>query len=74
MSEYSYYKALVFYLQEQPNLLNDLLTVLTPRIDHARVVRMFSAKDNDNVPLIKPYLISVQHVCCKPARYLKLKI
>ncbi|QRV88920.1 Clathrin [Ceratobasidium sp. AG-Ba] len=57
-----YYKALVFYLQEQPNLLNDLLTVLTPRIDHARVVRMFSAKDNDNVPLIKPYLISVQHL------------
>ncbi|ELU43586.1 clathrin heavy chain 1 [Rhizoctonia solani AG-1 IA] len=58
----SYYKALVFYLQEQPNLLNDLLTVLTPRIDHTRVVRMFSGKDNDNVPLIKPYLISVQQL------------
>ncbi|KAF8757718.1 Ubiquinone biosynthesis monooxygenase COQ6, mitochondrial [Rhizoctonia solani] len=57
-----YYKALVFYLQEQPNLLNDLLTVLTPRIDHTRVVRMFSGKDNDNVPLIKPYLISVQQL------------
>lgn len=63
---WSYYKALVFYLQEQPNLLNDLLTVLTPRIDHTRVVRMFSGKDNDNVPLIKPYLISVQQVRFPP--------
>ncbi|EJD47981.1 clathrin heavy chain [Auricularia subglabra TFB-10046 SS5] len=57
-----YYKALSFYLQEQPTLLNDLLTVLIPRIDHARVVRMFQHKDNDNVPLIKPYLIAVQHL------------
>ncbi|KZS94509.1 clathrin heavy chain 1 [Sistotremastrum niveocremeum HHB9708] len=57
-----YYRALTFYLQEQPTLLNDLLTVLTPRIDHSRVVRMFQNKDNDNVPLIKPYLIAVQHL------------
>ena len=42
-------------------LLNDLLTVLTPRIDHTRVVRMFQ-RSGDNVPLIKPYLISVQKV------------
>ena len=41
-------------------LLNDLLTVLQPRIDHARVVRMFQR--SDNVPLIKPYLIAVQHL------------
>ena len=58
---HSYYKALSFYLQEQPMLLNDLLTVLTPRIDHTRVVRMFQR--SDNVPLVKPYLISVQKVC-----------
>jgi len=58
----SYYKALSFYLAEQPSLLNDLLTVLIPRIDHSRVVRMFQHKDNDNVPMIKPYLIAVQHV------------
>ncbi|KAF8998593.1 clathrin heavy chain 1 [Cyathus striatus] len=32
-----YYKALTFYLQEQPTLLTDLLTVLIPRIDHSRV-------------------------------------
>ena len=33
-----YYKALNFYLQDHPTQLNDLLTVLTPRVDHARVV------------------------------------
>ena len=41
-------------------LLNDLLTVLAPRIDHTRVVRIFQR--SDNVPLIKPYLIAVQGV------------
>ncbi|KAF8327169.1 clathrin heavy chain 1 [Cantharellus anzutake] len=54
--------ALSFYLGEQPMLLNDLLGVLIPRIDHSRVVRMFSTKENDNLPLIKPYLISIQHL------------
>jgi clathrin heavy chain len=57
---YSYYKAVSFYLQEQPTLLNDLLTVLIPRIDHSRVVRTF--KQIDHIPLIRPYLIAVQHV------------
>ncbi|KAL7409328.1 clathrin heavy chain 1 [Mrakia frigida] len=57
-----YYKALTFYLSEQPTLLTDLLVVLTPRIDHARVVRMFQRKDNDNVPLIKNYLVAIQHL------------
>lgn len=55
-----YYKALTFYLQEQPNLLTDLLTVLIPRIDHSRVVRMF--RQIDHIPLIRSYLIAVQHV------------
>lgn len=57
---YSYYKSLSFYLQEQPNLLTDLLSVLIPRIDHSRVVRMFA--QIDHIPLIRPYLIAVQHV------------
>ncbi|KAG8915959.1 hypothetical protein FRC02_004302, partial [Tulasnella sp. 418] len=57
-----YYKALTFYLQEQPLLLVDLLTVLTPRIDHTRVVRMFSQSNNDNLPLIRSYLMAVQHL------------
>lgn len=55
-----YYKALSFYLQEQPTLLTDLLTVLVPRIDHTRVVKIF--QKTDNLPLIKPYLIAVQHL------------
>jgi clathrin heavy chain len=53
-----YYKALRFYLEEQPMLINDLLTVLTPRIDHTRVVKLL--EKSDNIPLIKPYLTSVQ--------------
>lgn len=43
-------------------LLNDLLSVLIPRIDHSRVVRMFSTEENDNLPLIKSYLVSIQNV------------
>ena len=56
----SYYKALTFYLQEQPTLLTDLLSVLIPRIDHSRVVRVF--RQIDQIPLIRSYLIAVQHV------------
>ncbi|RPD64311.1 clathrin heavy chain 1 [Lentinus tigrinus ALCF2SS1-7] len=55
-----YYKALTFYLQEQPTLLTDLLSVMIPRIDHARVVRMF--RQIDHIPLIRSYLIAVQHL------------
>ncbi|ODH28145.1 hypothetical protein ACO22_04005 [Paracoccidioides brasiliensis] len=53
-----YYRALNFYLQEQPLLLTDLLQALTPRIDVNRVVRMF--EKSDNIPLIKPFLLNVQ--------------
>ncbi|KAJ3382198.1 hypothetical protein HDU84_004560 [Entophlyctis sp. JEL0112] len=55
-----YFKALRFYLENQPLLLNDVLVVLTPRIDHTRVVQMF--QKTNNLPLIKPYLISVQQL------------
>ncbi|KAK7679481.1 hypothetical protein QCA50_017535 [Cerrena zonata] len=55
-----YYKSLTFYLQEQPTLLTDLLTVLIPRIDHSRVVRTF--RQIDHIPLIRSYLIAVQHL------------
>ncbi len=58
--EFSYYKALQFYLTEQPLLLTDLLSVLIPRIDHSRVVRIFRVADH--IPLIRSYLIAVQHV------------
>ena len=53
-----YYRALNFYLQEQPPLITDLLQALTPRIDVSRVVRMF--EKSDNIPLIKPFLLNVQ--------------
>lgn len=53
-----YYRALNFYLQEQPSLLTDLLQALTPRIDVNRVVKMF--EKSDNIPLIKPFLLNVQ--------------
>lgn len=49
-----------FYLDEAPLQLNDLLSVLTQRVDHARVVQMFMK--SDNLPLIKPYLVSIQHI------------
>lgn len=55
-----YYKALGFYLEQQPTLLTDLLSVLIPRVDHTRVVRIFQKQDN--VPLIRGYLIAVQHL------------
>lgn len=53
------YRALTFYLEQHPLLLNDLLVAM-PRVDAARVVRMFKRKDNDNIPLIRSWLISVQ--------------
>ena len=53
-----YYRALNFYLQEQPLLITDLLQALIPRIDVNRVVRMF--EKSDNIPIIKPFLLNVQ--------------
>ncbi|XP_050410102.1 clathrin heavy chain 1 [Patella vulgata] len=53
-----YYKAIQFYLDFKPILLNDLLLVLTPRLDHTRSVNFFTKANQ--VPLVKPYLRSVQ--------------
>ncbi|KAJ8312751.1 hypothetical protein KUTeg_010124 [Tegillarca granosa] len=53
-----YYKAIQFYLDFKPLLLNDLLMVLTPRLDHTRAVNFFSKVNQ--IPLVKPYLRSVQ--------------
>ncbi|ROI64768.1 Clathrin heavy chain 1 [Anabarilius grahami] len=47
-----YYKSLQFYLDYKPLLLNDLLSVLAPRLDHGRAV--------NQLRLVKPYLRSVQ--------------
>ena len=55
-----YYKAIQFYLDYKPMLLNDLLLVLSPRLDHTRTVNFFLKKQH--IPLVKPYLRSVQNL------------
>eukprot|EP01102_Stenamoeba_stenopodia_P016270 TRINITY_DN566_c1_g3_i1.p1 TRINITY_DN566_c1_g3~~TRINITY_DN566_c1_g3_i1.p1 ORF type:complete len:1717 (-),score=467.09 TRINITY_DN566_c1_g3_i1:143-5293(-) len=52
------YKSIQFYLDTHPSYVNDLLTVISPRIDHARVVNL--VKSADKLPLVKPYLLSAQ--------------
>ncbi|KAM9194420.1 LOW QUALITY PROTEIN: clathrin heavy chain 2 [Dugong dugon] len=53
-----YYKALQFYLEYKPLLINDLLFMLSPDLDHTRTVSFFSKVGQ--LPLVKPYLESVQ--------------
>ncbi|VDD80563.1 unnamed protein product [Mesocestoides corti] len=53
-----YYKAIQFYLTYKPLLLNDLLTVLIPRLDHTRTVAFFTKVGH--IPFVKPYLCVVQ--------------
>ncbi|XP_025089563.1 clathrin heavy chain 1 [Pomacea canaliculata] len=53
-----YYRAIQFYLDFRPLLINDLLLVLTPRLDHTRAVNYFMKVNQ--IPLVKPYLRSVQ--------------
>lgn len=55
-----YYKALQFYLENKPMLINDLLLVLAPRLDHTRTVSFFVRVNH--IPLVKPYLRSVQNL------------
>jgi clathrin heavy chain len=56
-SEY-YYKAMQFYLDHKPNLINDVLAALATRLDHTRTVRFFEKAHA--LPLVKPYLKLVQ--------------
>nr|BAN20627.1 clathrin heavy chain [Riptortus pedestris] len=53
-----YYKAIQFYIDYKPLLLNDILLVLAPRMDHTRAVNFFSKVGH--LQLVKPYLRSVQ--------------
>lgn len=46
-----YYKAVHFYLEFKPLLLNDLLIVLSPRLDHTRAVTFFSKVQPSFLPL-----------------------
>ncbi|KAI6215352.1 hypothetical protein M3Y94_00375700 [Aphelenchoides besseyi] len=56
-----YYKAINFYLTYKPMLLNDLLTVLAPRLDLSRTVSIFSS-DDDSLSLVAPFLRQVQNL------------
>ena len=53
-----HYKAISFYVNQHPLLLPRLLQVLTPHLDHARVVHLL--KKTDSIPLSVEYLQSVQ--------------
>ncbi|XP_077291324.1 clathrin heavy chain [Arctopsyche grandis] len=53
-----YYKAIQFYLDFKPLLLNDMLLVLAPRMDHTRAVGFFTKVGH--LQLVKAYLRSVQ--------------
>ncbi|CAG9770379.1 unnamed protein product [Ceutorhynchus assimilis] len=55
-----YYKAIQFYLDYKPLLLNDLLLVLAPRMDHTRAVSFFTK--TNHLQLVKSYLRSVQNL------------
>ncbi|KAF8402617.1 hypothetical protein HHK36_010706 [Tetracentron sinense] len=59
-----YYKAVHFYLQEHPDLINDLLNVLALRVDHTRVVdimrKVFTFAAAGHLHLVKPYMVAVQ--------------
>merc|ERR1719163_1120180 len=53
-----FYKAIDFYLAQQPMMLNDLLTVMSARVDHVRVIQQL--RKAGHVPLVKPYLLATQ--------------
>lgn len=52
------YKAMQFYLTYKPSLLNDLLIVMSPRLDHRRTVKIFI--ENGYIAMVKPYLCNAQ--------------
>jgi len=53
-----YYKSVAFYVEQQPLQLCRLLQVLTPNLDHSRVVHQ--VRKLENLPLVLPYLKDVQ--------------
>jgi len=53
-----YYRAIQFYLDEQPMQVNSLLNTIATKVDHARVVQQ--VRKTGHLALILPYLKSVQ--------------
>lgn len=54
-----FYRAMIFYLEEQPMLLNDLLKLLAMKIDLPKCVNVM--KKAGHLALIEPFLKSVQN-------------
>merc|ERR1711907_596668 len=52
------YKAITFYCTDHPMQLERLLQVLTPNLDHSRVVHLL--RKNESLSLAMPYLKTVQ--------------
>jgi len=53
-----YYRAIIFYLEEEPMLLNDMLKLLSTKIDLSKAVQHM--KRTGQIALITPFLKSVQ--------------
>eukprot|EP01138_Halocafeteria_seosinensis_P003567 gb/GECG01003646.1/.p1 GENE.gb/GECG01003646.1/~~gb/GECG01003646.1/.p1 ORF type:complete len:1723 (+),score=251.44 gb/GECG01003646.1/:1-5169(+) len=54
------YRAVQFYLEEEPMRLEKLLQILKKKLDHARVVHLVRKSGHDNLALILSYLKSIQ--------------
>jgi clathrin heavy chain len=52
-------KAVRFYMQEHPLLVNDLLQVLMTKVDHARIIAVVKEQAN-GLALVKAYLLAAQ--------------
>ena len=53
-----YYRAIIFYLEEEPELLNDLLNLISAKVDLAKTVQVM--KRTGYIALIEPFLKQVQ--------------
>eukprot|EP00173_Palmaria_palmata_P003692 Plantae.Rhodophyta-Palmaria_palmata.ctg3953.p1 GENE.Plantae.Rhodophyta-Palmaria_palmata.ctg3953~~Plantae.Rhodophyta-Palmaria_palmata.ctg3953.p1 ORF type:complete len:302 (-),score=83.11 Plantae.Rhodophyta-Palmaria_palmata.ctg3953:99-974(-) len=60
------YKAIQFYIDEQPALLGELLTVLAPKVESSRAIAVLRRSHTDKfgelglLPLCKSFLVKVQ--------------
>lgn len=52
------FRAMIFYLEEQPMMLNDLLKCISSQIDHSKAVH--TMRRAGHLPLILPWLQSIQ--------------
>jgi len=53
-----YYKAIIFYIQHYPSMIDDLMSSITNKVDHVRVTRLVAKEGH--VAMIKAYLQQVQ--------------